>query len=632
MTSLLSQWPIHGTPSSSPDSREKLIGTYTHDHSIKYWDRLRATLLDLENKGIDPQSAIVTILPGLSGSPETNSPPLDVSSMSRFKSRLGTNYVPSESERRQIQEFCALEIADIERLRQMLDAVADTHSGLAAKSAAKHAALHPYLALLSPIRAMPVEILQNIFIACLPTTHNAIIHASEPPLLFGRVCSTWRTVSFATAELWSSVHVVVPCDTSDPGLFLTPVTLNDTQTESLSRRCEGFKAWLTRSGNCPLSVSLFVSFRCHALTRPFVEALLPHSRRWKALNFQRVPLELSPLCSLTSNDVPMLESLGIADGVPGREILNLFSTPPRLHSISIHCATSQVDLPKLSWCNITTLSLHSLGGFFRLDLNQAMDIIRQCVNLQICDLVFPGPDVQSVPSSPNTNSLVILPRLHTLSVRAELFRTCSFNLDNILGRFVVPALTHFTVTGSSENLVFMFPVPTTPDIFSTLETLVLRSSCPLLSLTILDVTGDYTSLVRVLRQSTALTSLHLSYSRLKRFLLPNLTQVLRSLTVADPPLCPHLRNIHLHHADTPHRAAHDTLLAFLRSRSNPPPHRKIACLNTVRVFLAYTAKFDVAEATRELGHTESGVLSILIQEPLNSGRAGPSMGLVPIVL
>ncbi|KAJ7274223.1 hypothetical protein C8J57DRAFT_1595210, partial [Mycena rebaudengoi] len=44
---------------------------------------------------------------------------------------------------------------------------------------------------LSPFRRMPLDIVQKIFLSCLPTDRNAVM--SEAPILLGRICSAWRT-------------------------------------------------------------------------------------------------------------------------------------------------------------------------------------------------------------------------------------------------------------------------------------------------------------------------------------------------------------------------------------------------------------------------------------------------------
>jgi hypothetical protein len=88
------------------------------------------------------------------------------------------------------------------------------------------------------------EILQEIFIHCLPVTFNTVMNSSEPPLVLGRVCRQWRYVAYATPTLWSAIHVAVPLD--------SPFA----RTCSHAVRAQAIVSWLSRAGIRPLSISL----------------------------------------------------------------------------------------------------------------------------------------------------------------------------------------------------------------------------------------------------------------------------------------------------------------------------------------------------------------------------------------
>ncbi|XP_006455720.1 hypothetical protein AGABI2DRAFT_210234, partial [Agaricus bisporus var. bisporus H97] len=64
--------------------------------------------------------------------------------------------------------------------------------------------------LLSPIRQLLPEILQEIFWQCLPVAHNSVLSAKEAPLVLGRVCSQWRRIAYSTPKLWCSLHIAIP--------------------------------------------------------------------------------------------------------------------------------------------------------------------------------------------------------------------------------------------------------------------------------------------------------------------------------------------------------------------------------------------------------------------------------------
>ncbi|KAJ6540527.1 hypothetical protein B0H19DRAFT_1381603 [Mycena capillaripes] len=153
---------------------------------------------------------------------------------------LGTNCVPTASERKEIQEYCAEGKEGLVRLAEVVERDSLRLESSSDRLTRMHELLDPFIALLSPIRAIPPEILREIFPACLPTRHDAIMHASHMPLALGCVCGGWRTISLSTPALWSSVHVVVPSADGEQG------------RGELLLACESLKLWLLRSENCLL--------------------------------------------------------------------------------------------------------------------------------------------------------------------------------------------------------------------------------------------------------------------------------------------------------------------------------------------------------------------------------------------
>ncbi|KAJ7252089.1 hypothetical protein B0H12DRAFT_623079 [Mycena haematopus] len=97
-----------------------------------------------------------------------------------------------------------------------------------------------------PIR-LPLDIIAEIFIACLPTHRNCVMSATEAPVILGRICSSWRTISLSTPRLWSRLHIVQPESLHWP---------NGPYEARVAQRLEVGNAWLKRSGNLPLSISL----------------------------------------------------------------------------------------------------------------------------------------------------------------------------------------------------------------------------------------------------------------------------------------------------------------------------------------------------------------------------------------
>ncbi|KAJ7133627.1 hypothetical protein C8R44DRAFT_611733, partial [Mycena epipterygia] len=71
--------------------------------------------------------------------------------------------------------------------------------------------------LISPMRRLPQEILQEIFLACLPQDHNASVGALGAPLLLGFICRYWRMVAHTMPRLWSGLHLsCLPTQVENP--------------------------------------------------------------------------------------------------------------------------------------------------------------------------------------------------------------------------------------------------------------------------------------------------------------------------------------------------------------------------------------------------------------------------------
>ncbi|KAJ7615510.1 hypothetical protein FB45DRAFT_935866 [Roridomyces roridus] len=151
---------------------------------------------------------------------------------SPFATRLGTNYCPTDEEIIAIESFLIgpslrVNVLDdeIAALHQRLSTLQDERDGLVT-----HVEAHR--ALISPVRRLPLDIIQETFVACLPD-RNCVMSATEAPVLLGRVCSSWRSISLSNPRLWSKLHIVEPCN-------VTQASGN----EKWAQRMETAAAWL----------------------------------------------------------------------------------------------------------------------------------------------------------------------------------------------------------------------------------------------------------------------------------------------------------------------------------------------------------------------------------------------------
>ncbi|EPQ51423.1 hypothetical protein GLOTRDRAFT_25420, partial [Gloeophyllum trabeum ATCC 11539] len=62
--------------------------------------------------------------------------------------------------------------------------------------------LKDHLALLSPIRKLPDELLSEVFFRCLPDDEYVLPRVKSSPFLVCAVCHKWRDIALATPRLW----------------------------------------------------------------------------------------------------------------------------------------------------------------------------------------------------------------------------------------------------------------------------------------------------------------------------------------------------------------------------------------------------------------------------------------------
>ena len=140
---------------------------------------------------------------------------------SPFRHLLGTNHAASEREIHQLKNIIS-EL--IPRLTPYQDKM--KHAGAVFRKAQRQYSelLHiikEHLALMAPIRRIPVDVIRKIFLSCLPQEHNAIVDVAECPFVLTHVCSSWRRIALDTTALWTSIHIPIPM-MPDSSFFYTP--------------------------------------------------------------------------------------------------------------------------------------------------------------------------------------------------------------------------------------------------------------------------------------------------------------------------------------------------------------------------------------------------------------------------
>nr|GAT48483.1 predicted protein [Mycena chlorophos] len=214
-----------------------------------------------------------------------------MSDSSLFDAHFDTNYCPADHEARQIR---ALLVEPRLRLHTLDAAIQKLEQERVVLLA--HIAKHETL--LSPIRRLPHDMLQEIFKACMPEDRNVAMSSSEPPLVLSRTCSRWRNIALGTPMLWSKLHVVEPA------------------AGTVARRTEAVKQWLGRTGSLPLSLSFAGTRQKRSNdvgTVAFLTLLATYISRWEQvdLKFALDPKAFQVLANLPANCAPLLRKINI---------------------------------------------------------------------------------------------------------------------------------------------------------------------------------------------------------------------------------------------------------------------------------------------------------------------------------
>ena len=403
---------------------------------------------------------------------------------SKFFDKVNTNYIPNVAERQEISEYVSTVNGELSQLNAKITEMRTALMQVARTRDRLQAAANQHQALISPLRRLPPELLQVIFVCCLPLHRNAVMHSSEAPVLLGRVCSEWRRISLSTPEVWSTLHIV------PPNVNFSNLT---SSTARFKRKRELIDMWLGRSGACPLNIS-FVWFASDSedeikLCASLLEALVPTCGRWRMLDFQ-VPLKMfKPFIGLTVKDVPLLEGLSLMDnrtplGIDvvdkWPESLVFAESAMNLKNFTLTFFSGGLRLPSIPWHQLTTLYLESNISFFFQDSREMLSTFVQCAHLQSCTLKFPLSHTAFIPAFEKLNLPITLPQLEVLCLDGDQHLQNTFHMSNTLINLCAPKLRKLEIFGRSGRTEGNIA----PEPLVAIRTLLERSKCPLEKLTV----------------------------------------------------------------------------------------------------------------------------------------------------
>ena len=287
---------------------------------------------------------------------------------SPFAFRLDSNYAATDSESLEIQTLLKLPTSRLEELSTKLKELDDQHKQLRNEQFS----LISNHSVISLIHKLPIDILQKIFVACLPTAHNAVMSRWEPPILLTHICSSWRNVAHATPQLWRSIHIAVPCHRS--GSYSVEYrNFSPSQVEHINRRSEAVLEWLSRSAAYPLDISLghWGAFALDDFCDKIIDSLILFSERWRDVRLSTPCLALEPVLALPPSKVPLLETLSLN-----------FHYSPHKRNLQAQIAAQSISMTSgvLNAPKLRDLWLHGVWPVQLIGLRNAEDVTRLPIN------------------------------------------------------------------------------------------------------------------------------------------------------------------------------------------------------------------------------------------------------------
>ncbi|KAK7001324.1 hypothetical protein R3P38DRAFT_1791476 [Favolaschia claudopus] len=346
---------------------------------------------------------------------------------SPFADRFDTNYVPTDEEISQIQ-------VDLVSHRDQLAKLDARIRELSEQRDKVKAYINAHKALISHPRRLPGDILEAIFLACLPTSRNAVMSAQEAPLLLCRICSAWRTAALSMPRLWASLHVSVDFVLAE------------------SSRLAAVDQWLRRAAACPISLSVWDTWRLTDLnvtTSALGTCLAAYSAGWRHIELTNLSFGIAQGLTELSEVPRRLESFKLVGNISLVSTVNLLDGPS-LRSVSLQSEGNLRVVLKLSvaWQQLTHLTLKCFDS--REDAFSVGDTIimlGRCSQL-VSFCVYLG-NTQPPPESLSA----ALPFLNTLRVDGFSYLPVEF-LTHILDRVSMPQLRHLhtpSVFGSQHE-------------------------------------------------------------------------------------------------------------------------------------------------------------------------------------
>ena len=255
---------------------------------------------------------------------------------------LHSNLPPSDSERAAVCNIVAVVQEEIARLQCKPDFLQHRRRRLSQCTEL----LRVHSAVLSPIRWVPTEVLEQIFQYCTwKYTPGRDCHWQELPWAISQVCRAWRDITLNLPFLWNRL----------------PIHLRNDTWPNLDGAATFLKTLLERSRNAPLHLYIYAPFKEYDW-HPLINVVVLHSERVQELMIQSSSITMQAFQKIKGR-LPLLRKLTLSKVSrpvqAGALIIDIFEDAPLLREATfVRLYTHELMLP---WSQLISFNGHKIN-------------------------------------------------------------------------------------------------------------------------------------------------------------------------------------------------------------------------------------------------------------------------------
>ncbi|KAJ7021572.1 hypothetical protein C8F04DRAFT_1195337 [Mycena alexandri] len=248
------------------------------------------------------------------------------------------------------------------------------------------------------VSMIPVEIISQIFLECLPADGRVRPSPHRAPLLLAQICRRWREIALGTGQLWRSFD------------FTLQSALQPHLEPSHASICALHRAWCERANNYPLSLTLRCAHGRFKLSPGFLATIAAFAPHWERMeialqNLSSFPFNIDDFTARIGGPFLALSTLALTIGhLPYviEQILGMFQNLPQLRDFWLFNGLALSNVP-IGAAPLTSLELRTKVSL--ADCNLIFQRFPGLQPLGLGDIDF-DPPTTPVPGS--------LPPLHSL--------------------------------------------------------------------------------------------------------------------------------------------------------------------------------------------------------------------------